>query len=191
LSVALGQDGVGNAETFYDISCKDRAVLARTKNDGNLLRSAGKRELMVIYIMWRGRSQLKDSIFLGQRLKTITNEYVTIEKIEDRYIYVSYKNKTYKREKNIIGKKLFIIQDEIKNSADEAFETPSKGPSKDINSSSRETCKNCMEMRKGECIGKQSICEFFRYAPNISKEELDNWPKYGDATYFRMKYGKN
>lgn len=51
------------------------------------------------------------------------------------------------------------------------------------------TCKNCMLMRSGECSGNK-VCEHFKYAPTVSEEETDKWPKYGDATYFK-RFGKS
>ena len=47
------------------------------------------------------------------------------------------------------------------------------------------SCKNCMSYRNGDCIGSKDTCAYFEYAPVISKEEMDNWPEYGDATFFR------
>lgn len=48
------------------------------------------------------------------------------------------------------------------------------------------TCKNCIEMKQGKCIGKQNICEDYRYAPPMTEEKKNQWPKYGDATAFRL-----
>ena len=48
------------------------------------------------------------------------------------------------------------------------------------------TCKNCLEYKKSECFGKPQICEDFRYSPDMDDEKRKNWPKYGDASYFRM-----
>lgn len=119
------------------------------------------------------------SLFEGQELLTLTKETVIIKKIENEFIYLEYKKKIYKRRKSIIGKKLFIINKQYSQN------TASQKPLNDSDIPSY-TCKNCMEMRKGECFGKSEICEFFRYAPTISKDEINNWPKYGDATYYRM-----
>ena len=47
-------------------------------------------------------------------------------------------------------------------------------------------------MRRGDCFGGTGmVCEFYRFAPTIPQAERDSWPKYGDATYFRMLYGKH
>lgn len=52
--------------------------------------------------------------------------------------------------------------------------------------SNEKNCKNCMEMKRGECIGRKNICEFYRYSPSISEKAKQNWPKYGDATAIRI-----
>lgn len=43
-------------------------------------------------------------------------------------------------------------------------------------------CVNCMDYINGECIGLKNICSEFRYAPKISKEEMDRWPKKAART---------
>ena len=111
---------------------------------------------------------MKD-IFINQKLRTLTNEFVTVVRFDGENIFVEYRGKTYRRSRSIIGKKLFILDEENKT----------------------HTCANCMEMRRNECFGKKEICEYFRYALTISKKESENWPQYGDATKFRMKSGRN
>ncbi|NLL46044.1 MAG: hypothetical protein GX250_04440 [Clostridiales bacterium] len=51
-----------------------------------------------------------------------------------------------------------------------------------------QSCENCMLYRSAECFGQKGnlLCEFYKPAPTISKEEIANWPEFGDATYFRM-----
>ena len=48
--------------------------------------------------------------------------------------------------------------------------------------SATKSCKNCMEMKNGNCFGQDEICEDFRFAPTISAKERANWPQYGDVT---------
>lgn len=48
------------------------------------------------------------------------------------------------------------------------------------------TCKNCMLYKREDCFGKDTICEDYKYAPDMDDEKRKNWPKYGDATFFRM-----
>ena len=50
------------------------------------------------------------------------------------------------------------------------------------------SCKNCMLYRSEECFGEKEICEFYSYAPTISKAEIDNWPK--EMEFRRRKTGK-
>lgn len=119
-------------------------------------------------------------IYAGQKLLTTTKEYVTIVKIEGNDILVSYKGKIYKRSKSIIGKKLFIVErDTVK--------PPNEVPATYFKPAPKRACYDCMEMRRGDCFGQKRPCEFFRPAPSVSREEVNNWPKYGDATYYRLK----
>ena len=46
-------------------------------------------------------------IFVGQKLKTTTNEYVTITKIDRDFIYVYYKGYVHKREKVSLVKTVY------------------------------------------------------------------------------------
>lgn len=48
------------------------------------------------------------------------------------------------------------------------------------------SCKNCMLYISEECCGDQNICELYKYSPNVSRKEINSWPKFGDATYFRL-----
>lgn len=54
------------------------------------------------------------------------------------------------------------------------------------NTTKRKSCKECLSYRKEECFGKNKICDDFKYAPLMDDEKRRNWPRYGDATYFRM-----
>ena len=48
-----------------------------------------------------------------------------------------------------------------------------------------------MSNRRGDCFGRSEICEDFKSVPSITIEEKNNWPKYGDATYYKYyKYKK-
>ena len=49
------------------------------------------------------------------------------------------------------------------------------------------TCMDCMEQRNENCFGKKKICPDFRYAPRITQQDRETWPKFGDATGFRLK----
>lgn len=111
-----------------------------------------------------------NSIHLYQKLKTTTNEFATIVKIEKDEIVVFYKGNLYRRNKSIIGKKLFIadvVSDKIEVKSN--------------------TCNDCMLMRSEECVGAKEICEFFKYAPTIPKEEMQLWPTIGDALSIKFR----
>lgn len=118
-----------------------------------------------------GKGVIMNNIHLYQKLKTTTNEFVTIVKIEKDEIVVFYKGNLYRRNKNIIGEKLFVVE--------VAMVKPK---------SKRKTCNDCMLMRSEECVGAKEICEFFKYAPTIPKEEMVLWPTMGDA--LSIKFGK-
>jgi len=134
-------------------------------------------------------NKMEPYIFVGQKLKTTTNEYVTITKIDRDFIYVYYKGYVHKREKSIIGKKLFIDEDDNakKETTNTAASTTIK---KETSNNPSRSCSNCMSMKNGDCLGGKSICEFYRNSPSISQEEMASWPKYGDATYLRL-HGKS
>ncbi len=125
------------------------------------------------------------NLYIGQKLKTTTNEFVTIVKIGEKDIYVDYKGKIYKREKSIIGKKLFVIQ----NNAEDLSNHSSNPITKSVVEIEK-SCNSCMVLKRDECIGKKSICEYYKHSPSISKEEINNWPKFGDATYYRFTNNK-
>ena len=59
------------------------------------------------------------------------------------------------------------------------------------NSDQNYTCKNCLSYKKEECFGKPVTCKDFKYAPNMTEEKKQNWPKFGDATAFRLKRFNN
>ena len=43
-----------------------------------------------------------------------------------------------------------------------------------------------MEMKNENCFGASSVCSSYRPSPEISKEEIDRWPKLGDASYYKL-----
>lgn len=54
------------------------------------------------------------------------------------------------------------------------------------NKKNENICFSCMKFRSNECFGGQK-CSEYRKAPTISKEEKENWPEYGTATFYRLK----
>ena len=109
------------------------------------------------------------SVFIGKKFKIISNGTVShaeILDIEDEFAIVLIDGKRFKMDK----KKL------IKKFSDYEVEK---------NTKSKSQCENCMEYRNGNCIGNKHICEDFRLAPEISREEMDRWPKYGSVSRSR------
>lgn len=50
------------------------------------------------------------------------------------------------------------------------------------------SCKRCKLRLRNDCFGAKEICEDFEYVPEITDEELDSWPKYGDATMIKRRW---
>ena len=36
-------------------------------------------------------------------------------------------------------------------------------------------CLNCMSLKRGECCGGKSVCEFFKYSPSINEGQKKIW----------------
>ncbi len=51
------------------------------------------------------------------------------------------------------------------------------------------TCEMCKYARREECFPREKICPDFEKAYEVSKEERERWPEYGDATWFKL-HGK-
>ena len=48
-------------------------------------------------------------------------------------------------------------------------------------------CSNCFLRYTGACTSLAEIaCEDYRVRQVLDQEEIDNWPKYGDATAYRL-----
>ena len=56
------------------------------------------------------------NIRIGQKLKTRTDEYVTITSFDEKSMDVLYKGRTYNRQRSVIGDTLFILDDDLKKS---------------------------------------------------------------------------
>ena len=111
-----------------------------------------------------------NKLYINHTLKTLTDEYVKILEIDDDSIVVEYKGKEYTRKKSIIGNKLFIIKEDLKV---EEYEV-------------KRSCDSCFYLKNESCFGRSNICEDYKHVVSISKEEAARWPKFGDATYYRM-----
>ena len=56
----------------------------------------------------------------------------------------------------------------------------------DMESNKTKRCNNCMILKKGDCFGKVEVCSDYKPIPIVYKKEKEKWPKYGDATMFRL-----
>ena len=126
-------------------------------------------------------------IGIGTRLKTSRGEIVVVKKVTDNDVVVEYKNKLYRRNKSIIGQKLFFEEAKMYSKDKENQQTRVKSIDLD---DKNYTCKNCMLYRIDDCFGEKEICGKFRKAPKPNKEVTKNWPRCGAATYYRFKNSK-
>lgn len=56
-------------------------------------------------------------------------------------------------------------------------EKPTAKTEKSFKSPIHPLCKKCMVYKQEDCIGAKELCEFFKPSPEITKEEMDKWPK--------------
>lgn len=119
------------------------------------------------------------NLYVGQKLECLNGEYVTIIKIFEDIIIVKYRDRLYSRLKDIVGQKLFIIENDI--STYTVIE-----PSRETEPSNKEyTCNDCMLSKRGDCFGQKNLCNHFKACPRISKSEIDSWPKFMLGPYGR------
>ena len=105
-------------------------------------------------------------LFIGKKFKITSNGKTSnaiIIDIQDKFVIVLIEGIKFKMDKKRL----------IDKFSDNEIEKNSKNINK---------CENCMEYKKGNCFGESQICEDFRLAPIISKEELDRWPKNGSVS---------
>ena len=98
--------------------------------------------------------------------KNWTEGYVVVLQRFEDYFVVGYNDKRYKRTYDVIGKKLFFEPqlEKIRN------------------------CDNCFHRYSGDCTSMSGVvCEDFIARQKLSQEEIDSWPKYGDATAFKLR----
>jgi hypothetical protein len=114
-------------------------------------------------------------LHIGQRLVCSTGEKVIIKSVTTDRIWVEYRGKIYKRPKSIIGTKLFFEKTDgqlLKPKVSQNYEYK---------------CRDCMVYRRGDCFGKMHLCDDFIASPNISRQEMDNWPSMGDASRYKAR----
>ena len=106
------------------------------------------------------------SLFIGKKFKIITNGktlHAEIKHIGDKYVIVSIDDKRFKMDKKKLMQKFSDYEIEK-------------------NMEAKRNCENCMDYRNGTCGGMFHVCDDFRIAPDISKDEMDRWPKYGSVS---------
>ena len=104
-------------------------------------------------------------LYIGKNFNFITkNSYssAVIIEIQDRYVKVL-----------IDGKVIRLLDKEKLIHKFEEAEQEKK---------SKNTCRNCMELKNGNCFGSLQICDDFKPTPEMSKEDLDRWPKKGTVS---------
>ena len=49
-------------------------------------------------------------------------------------------------------------------------------------------CDNCFLKHTGECTSLSGVvCDDYRAKQTLDQNDIDNWPKYGDATAYKMR----
>lgn len=120
------------------------------------------------------------NLIIGQYLITTTNEKVIIVEIANDTIKVNYRGKIVTRPKSIVGKKLFLTEEDQKIINDKIIK-PNKSVDdrnylKENDFMIKYTCKDCMAFRRDDCFGEIKICSHFKYAPKTDDNITNNWP---------------
>lgn len=98
---------------------------------------------------------------------------VVLKAFTKTQICVEYNDKLVIKPISAIGKTLFPQKSPLK------YKLPQENPPK-------YTCKDCKLPIQGNCGGiEMKICDQFAPLFKISKDESDNWPAFGDATFYR------
>ena len=129
-----------------------------------------------------------DKLYFGQTLWCQNGETVIITEITETKLKVKYKGKIYTREKVIIGDKLFTynpnnFDSTIKKGSDSTIKNKSNTT---IKKESNSPIKNDFDLPL-----KKKLPEPNSKVKQRDKKDIKvyvgnpDWPKYGDATYFR------
>lgn len=105
-------------------------------------------------------------LLIGKKFKIITKDTTSnaeIIDIQDKFVIVLINGERFKMDKQKL----------INNFSEYELEK---------NSTSKKQCENCMYYKNGDCGGNSQICDEYRHSPEISKEEVDRWPKYGSVS---------
>ena len=129
----------------------------------------------LVYLIKKGVSFISIPLILKVSFKFARDKYFTIK---DR-IPVAYLNQSQPNYK--APEPATINASVIKADAIKTAEILTSSQNHTYNS-----CINCMLYKNETCFGKKEICEDFRPSPKLSTEEIERWPKYGDATRFKL-----
>ena len=123
---------------------------------------------------------MRKQVFVGQRLITTSNEVGKVLRIEGDILDVQGEDEVYRCTNDFMGNQLVVL-------AEGASEPV---PAKEKEEEYIEDCENCMLMKNGSCAGLKGLCEDYRPAPSIPKEVKENYPKDGDASFYRQHPGR-
>ena len=128
---------------------------------------------------------------IGQMLYCADGSYGVVTNVAEEYFELEYKERKYRRPFSIIGDKLFTTPDRVaSNISDKGTETSvcliNESPA-------TPNCSICMKNRSEVCFGNSNVetCDDYIPIPDIPKEKREHWPKYGDATAFKLGEYRN
>ena len=105
----------------------------------------------------------------GVNKETDIEETVTVIEVDDNYFRVEYKG--LKRRYPFSALNTIF------------FATSQRTQSITV----KRSCNNCFLRYNGACTSlSENVCEDFRIRQILPQDEIDNWPKYGDATAYKL-----
>ncbi len=129
----------------------------------------------LVYLIKKGVSFISIPLILKVSFKFARDKYFTIkDRIPVAYLNQSQPN--YKAPEPATINASVIKADAIKTA----------GILTSSQNHTYNSCINCMLYKNETCFGKKEICEDFKPSPKLSTEEIERWPKYGDATRFKL-----
>ena len=105
----------------------------------------------------------------GVNKETDTEETVNVIEISNNYFRVEYKGLKRRYPFSALNTIFFAA------------------PQRTQNAVVVRTCDNCFLRYNGTCTSlSENVCEDFRAKQMLPQDEIDNWPKYGDATAYKL-----
>ena len=136
-----------------------------------------------------------DEIKLGKYVTSDGKKFNLI-RITGNQIIIERDGKKYSGPKNSIGTTIFPIEtyegisEDIETLIPKIQGSEANWINEALEVNPTITCKECKLYTNEECVGEKAICEYFQPSYNISPYEQSLWPKYGDATGFRLNTQK-